>query len=153
VTGFQRGPTRPSAVYELAPGVTSSLSKAYVPFAAALVGVLADRLPERELEKVMREVGRRMAATLPRPGGRLPDRVQAASDLLTEMGAPNEVERDGSMLRLRSIGCLLAEAVHGRPLVCHAMETLLGELLEAEVRERCQRGTHPRCCFEVKRAG
>ena len=37
----------------------------------------------------------------------------------------------------------------GRPEVCWAMESLLAELLEAPVRERCKRGERPRPCFEV----
>jgi hypothetical protein len=29
------------------------------------------------------------------------------------------------------------------------METLLGELIGTPVRERCERGAQPRCCFEI----
>jgi hypothetical protein len=29
------------------------------------------------------------------------------------------------------------------------MESLLAELLEAPVRECCERGERPRCCFEI----
>jgi predicted ArsR family transcriptional regulator len=165
VRGLRRGPTRPSAVYELAPGVEAALSKAYVPFAARLVEVLDERLSRRRVDGLMREVGRRLAGELAPLRGRLEERVAAASALLRDLGAPNEVERDPATFRIRAAGCLLAEAVHGRPGVCRAMEALLGDLLQAEVRERCDRGpdpaaspagapaARPRCCFEIRRAG
>ena len=50
---------------------------------------------------------------------------------------------------VRGHGCLLAEAIHGRPEVCRAMESLLAELLESSVKECCDRRTRPRCCFEI----
>ena len=43
----------------------------------------------------------------------------------------------------------LVTAVHGQPHVCRAMETLLGELVGTPVRECCERGAQPRCCFEI----
>jgi predicted ArsR family transcriptional regulator len=147
--GLRRGETRPAAVYELAPGVDAALSRAYVPFASHLVRVLGERLPERELDNIMRDVGRRLAGEWPRPRGDVQERVEAASALLQELGAPNEVEADNGLLRIRGFGCLLAEAVHGRSEICHAMESLLQELLELPARECCDRGPKPRCCFEV----
>ena len=147
--GERRGETRPAMVYELAPGADAALSRAYVPFASHLVRVLGERLPERDLDDIMREVGRRLAAEWPRPRGGVRERVEAASALLHELGAPNEVEAHNGLLRIRGFNCLLAEAIHGRAEICHAMESLLQELLEAPTRECCNRGPRPRCCFEV----
>src|SRR5688572_25252168 len=76
--GVRRGGTRPSAVYELAPGVDDALSRAYMPFASHLVRSLAERLPERELAETMRDVGRRLAGEWPPPGGPLAQRGEAA---------------------------------------------------------------------------
>jgi predicted ArsR family transcriptional regulator len=147
--GVQRGETRPAVVYELAAGVDAVLSRAYVPFASQLMRVLGERLTEHELDEIMHAVGHRLAHEWPRPLGALPERVEAASALLQELGAPNEVERDDGTLRIRGFGCLLAEAVHGRPQVCRAMESLLTEFVETRVRECCDRGERPKCCFEV----
>jgi hypothetical protein len=58
-------------------------------------------------------------------------RVEAASALLEDLGTPNTVERLNGGLVIRGYGCLLAAAVHGRPEVCRAIESLLAELLEA----------------------
>lgn len=145
----RRGETRPSVVYRLAPGVDAALSRAYMPFASQLVGELGERLSEPELKDVMAGVGRRLAAQWPRLRGETPRRVQAASELLMELGAPNEVETLEGGWKIRGIGCMLAEAVREQSAVCHAMESLLSELLEMPVRECCDReGDRPRCCFE-----
>ena len=147
--GTRRGGTRPSALYELAPGAEDALSRAYMPFASHLVRALAERLPPRELEDTMRDVGRRLATEWPRPRGSLTQRIEAASVLLRELGSPNELEQTDGTVRIRAFGCLLAAAVHGQPHVCRAMESLLQELLEVPVRECCDRSDRPRCCFEI----
>jgi len=147
----RRSGTRPSVVYELVPEAEAGLSKAYIPFVAHLVRVLQERLRPAELDDVMRTVGRGLAAEWPRVRGTLAKRVDGASALLEELGAPNEVERlDGGFV-IRGYGsCMLAQAVHGRPEVCRAMESLFGELLDVPVRECCSRSDErPRCCFEI----
>jgi hypothetical protein len=63
------------------------------------------------------------------------------------------VEQADGMVRIRGFGCLLAAAVQGRPQVCRAMETLLAEFLATPVRECCERGERPRCCFEIVAGG
>ena len=147
--GRQRGVSRPAVVYEIVPDAEAVFSKAYIPFVAHLLRVLRERLPQRELDEIMHLVGRRFAAEWPRLRGDLPQRVEAVSLLLEDLGALNTVEQvDGGSI-IRGYGCLLSAAVHGRPEVCRAMESLLTELLEVPVRECCERGERPRCCFEV----
>ena len=146
--GTRRGGTRPSTIYELAPGVDDALSRAYMPFASHLMRALGEHLSARELDDLMGEVGRNMATEWLRPRGPLLQRVEAGSALLQELGAPNEIERSDDTVRIRGFGCSLAAAVNGQPHVCRAMESLLRELLETPVRECCDRGDHPRCCFE-----
>ena len=150
---FQRSASRPAVLFELIPGVEATFSRAYIPFVAQLVRVLQERLPEGELDDVMHTVGRRLGAEWPRLRGDLPRRVEAASGFLEELGALNEVEQVNGDFVIRGYGCLLAEAVHGRPEVCRAMESLLTEMLEVPVRECCDRGDRPRCCFEIASDG
>ena len=147
--GRQRGVSRPAVMYEIVPEAEAVFSKAYIPFVANLLRVLRERMPPGELDEVMHLVGRRFAAEWPKLRGELPERVEAASLLLEELGALNTVEPSNGGLVIRGYGCLLSAAVHGRPEVCRAMESLLAELLEAPVRECCERGERPRCCFEV----
>jgi DeoR family transcriptional regulator, suf operon transcriptional repressor len=151
--GLRRSGTRPAVVHQLVPRADSVFSRAYIPFLAQLLSVLGERMSRRTLDQVMRTVGSRLAAEWPRLRGGLRQRIEAASGLLEELGALTEIEERARVFVIRGYGCLLAEAVHGRPEVCRAMESLLSELLEAPVRECCERGEHPRCCFEIpKRA-
>lgn len=147
--GLQRSASRPAVVYELVPEAEAVFSRAYVPFVAHLMRVLQEQLQQGELDNVMHTVGRDLAAEWPRLRGDLAQRIEAASVLLEDLGALHEIERlDGGFI-LRGYGCLLSAAVHGRPEVCRAMQSLLAELLEVPVRECCERGERPRCCFEI----
>ncbi|MFN2566469.1 MAG: helix-turn-helix transcriptional regulator [Gemmatimonadaceae bacterium] len=149
--GSRRSGTRPAVVYELVPEAEAGFSSAYVPFVAQLVRVLQERLRPAELDDVMRTVGRELAAGWPRVHGSLAKRVDGASALLEELGAPNQVEQsDGGFVIRNYSSCMLSQAVHGRPEVCRAMESLLGELLDVPVRECCERSERrPQCCFEI----
>lgn len=147
--GLQRGETRPAVLYELAPGVSEALSRAYVPFTAQVLRELSDRLSESELDELMRSVGRRLATQWSRPTGTLRQRVDAASALLHRLGAPNEIETTEETVTIRGFGCLLATAVGEQAAVCRAMESMIEELVDAPVTECCDRGERPRCCFRV----
>ena len=149
--GSRRGKTRPAAVYELVPDAEAGLSSAYIPFVAQLVRVLQEQLQPAKLEEIMRAAGRGLATNWPRMHGSLAKRVEGASTLLRELGAPNDIERlDGGFVIRNHTSCMLAQAVHGRPEVCRAIESLLDELLEVPVRECCERSDErPRCCFEI----
>jgi len=147
--GLQRSASRPAVLYEVVPEAEAIFSKAYIPFVAHLMRVLRQRLQPGELDDVMHGVGRGLAAEWPRLRGDLPQRIEAASALLEELGALHEIERSDRSVVIRGYGCLLSAAVHGRPEVCRAMESLLSELVEVPVHECCTRGERPRCCFEI----
>jgi predicted ArsR family transcriptional regulator len=152
-SGRRHGGSRPAVVYELAPRTESLLSRAYVPFVAQLLRVLGERESREELHDIMREVGRGLAAEQPRLRGDLRQRTEAASVLLNELGALTEVEEQDAGLVIRGYGCLLSEAVRGRPEVCRALESLLAELIGSPVHQCCVHGERPRCCFEVLAQG
>ena len=154
--GQRPGTTRPFHVFELTPEVEQLLSKAYVPLLMQLVQVFSNALPAEQVDALMREAGKGLANELPaakrRPGS-LHARVLAASELLnTELGAVTHVERNGGFV-IRGVGCPLAALTGKHPAVCRAMESLLTELLDAEVRECCDREARPRCCFEIDNRG
>jgi predicted ArsR family transcriptional regulator len=151
--GSRRSGTRPAVVYALVPEAEAIFSRAYVPFVAHLVRVLQERLDQKQLDEVMHAVGRGLASDWPRVHGDLPHRVEGAAELLEELGALNEIERlDGGFV-IRGYGCLLSQAVHRRPEVCRAVESLVAELVDAPVKECCDReGERPRCCFEISAA-
>ncbi|HSJ16251.1 MAG TPA: ArsR family transcriptional regulator [Longimicrobiales bacterium] len=148
--GVARSTNRPAAIYELAPGVDELMCSAYVPFVATLLRAMSDSLESARVAALMHEVGRGLATSFSSPTGTLPERAHVASDLLNELGALTEVEADAGGLRIRGHDCPLAAAVTGSASVCRAMESFVSELVRAPVRECCERGGRPRCCFEIE---
>ncbi len=149
----QRGvrPTggKPAFAYEVSSEAERLFTKAYVPVLTHLVGVLAERMSAAELEALLREVGRRLAAGKPPAGADLRTRAEAAATVLTELGGVVDVEEaDGAMV-LRGYSCPLADAVRAQPATCRAAETLVAEMTGVPVEERCDKGARPRCRFEI----
>ncbi len=144
--------TRPTAVFSLDAKAEASLSKAYLPFLTHLLQSLEDNLPQDQVDQVMQHAGRRFAAAIPRTNGTLQERTRAAASVLTDLGALVDVEETSEEMIIRGHGCLLAQSIHGKPGVCRALEAMLSSYLDHDVRECCERGDRPRCCFRIGRA-
>ena len=143
------GVGKPAYSYEIARDAEPLFSRAYVPLLVELLHVLAERLPPREFDTVMRTVGQRLAAEQPRPRGGTRERAESATQILNELGGIANLEEQDGTLAIRGASCALGSAAHERPEVCHAVESFLTELVGKPVRERCEHGEHPRCCFEI----
>ena len=151
--GTQRGATRPAQLYELTPELEHLLSRAYIPFLTQLIRLFATRQPPGKFNAVMREAGRGLAreVAVEVPKGGLADRVAAVSEVLNrELGATTRVRKEKDAYVIRGSGCPLAALTGKHRGVCLAIETLVSELADASVRECCDRGERPRCCFEVR---
>jgi predicted ArsR family transcriptional regulator len=150
--GQRPGTTRPSHVFELTPEMEQLLSSAYIPLLTHLVAVFAAGLPADQLETLLRQAGRSLAAELSRgrrPTGSMAERLAIASEMMNdELGALTHVESNGRVL-LRGVGCPLAALTGKHPGVCLAMESLVAEVVGAPVRECCDRSERPQCCFEA----
>ena len=150
--GLRPGTTRPSQVFELTPEVEQLLSGAYLPLLIELVHQSVTRSDTRQFEDLMRSTGRGLAALLPRiaPDEPFDSRVTAVGGLLNkQFGSTMTVEKMNGHYVLKGHGCPLAALTANHPAVCLAIESLLGALLEAEVRECCDRALRPQCCFHV----
>jgi predicted ArsR family transcriptional regulator len=150
----QRGSVRPGSgggkpayVYELTPEAEALFPRAYEPVLRHLLDALSER-PEGS-EAVLRDVGRRLAEGRGAPDDGMRARLDEAVAVLNELGGLAELEeRDGGYV-IRGHGCPLAAVTPGHPEVCQMAETLVSELAGVPVREHCDRGAKPRCCFEV----
>lgn len=150
--GLRRGPGagKPAVVYELHPDAAPLLSRAYPPVLSTLLDVLVERVPGAEADALIREVGRRLAATMGgRASGDLAARVRTAAAILDSLGGDVDVVTGDGAVELRGAGCPLSSVVCHRPEVCHAVETLVAEVVGAPVETCCQHGPKPRCCFRV----
>ena len=152
-SGRRPGVTRPSHLFELTPETEQLLSHAYIPLLSQLIQVFAEGLPPHQVKTLFRRAGRGLAdelAVAQRPSGTLRSKVNFASRLMNEqLGAITHVEENGSYV-IRGAGCPLAALTGKHAAVCLAMESMLAELLDASVRECCERTGRPRCCFEIK---
>ena len=147
------GAGKPAVLFEMSPEAEPLMSRAYAPVLATLLEVLAEELPTRESRKVLRATGRRLAASVGgRAAGDLQMRARAAAAVLTALGGDVKVEEHRGSATLRGVACPLAMAVSRNPHVCHAIETLVGEVAGAEATECCDRTGKPRCCFELRSA-
>ena len=150
--GQRPGATRPSQVFELTPEVEQLLSGAYLPLLIELVRQSATRLKSQQFKELMRSTGRGLAAALPRIVSKesFATRVDAVSALMNDQfGSTMRVERANGHFTLKGYGCPLAALTGNHPAVCLAIESLIGEVLDANVEECCDRAQRPQCCFHV----
>jgi predicted ArsR family transcriptional regulator len=151
-SGVQRGPRKPHFAYELTNEAERLFPKAYDALLNQLITVLKGRLPPEAIEDVLREVGRSLASPLPsdKSPADLEGRLQNALEVLKAIGGSARVETEDGKLLIRSTGCPLSAAVVEHPEVCELAEALVAEIVGVPVRERCNRGESPKCCFEIE---
>jgi predicted ArsR family transcriptional regulator len=147
--GMRRGTSKPAQTYGVTVEAELLLSRAYIPILTQLLHVLADRIPGREFDAIMREVGRGLMTGRTMPHGTLGERVLAASALLNDLGGMTEVDEEDSHFVIRGHGCPLAAATAQYPEACNALESLLGEFVGEPVTKCCDRYDRQRCCFEI----
>ncbi len=140
---------KPAYAYEVAPEAERLFTKAYIPVLTQMVAVLEERLSATELQALLREVGRRIAAARGTSSGTVRAKAETAATVLTELGGIVDVEEHEGRITLRGFSCPLADAVRAHPATCQAAESLVAELTGVAVQERCDRGERPRCCFEL----
>jgi predicted ArsR family transcriptional regulator len=142
---------KPESTYDITPEAERLFAKAYVPVLGTLLAVLEARLDDDELDSYLREVGRQLAA--PHLGslvGLSPkQRAKEALKVLEEFGGVADLEERDGGLQIRGFGCPFSQLVPGHPRLCVVAEALVGELVGTPVREACDRGERPKCCFRV----
>jgi predicted ArsR family transcriptional regulator len=147
------GGGKPAYVYELTQEGEDLFPKAYEPTLRGLLDVLADQLGPEESEALLRLVGRRLAGEHSTRADGAHARLEAAVEVLNELGGLAELEeRDGAVV-IRGYSCPLAGVTPDHPEVCRMAETLIAEVAGVSVYEQCDRGERPRCCFEIASAG
>jgi predicted ArsR family transcriptional regulator len=147
------GGGKPAYVYELTPEAEDQFPKGYEPVLRRLLDVLAERLGPDGSEALLRLVGHRMAEEQVALTDGTRARLEAAVEVLNELGGLAELEEHDDGLVIRGYSCPLAAVTPAHPEVCRMAETLLTELAGVPVHEHCERGERPRCRFEVALPG
>ena len=144
------GGGKPAYVYGLTPEAEDLFPKAYKPVLLRLLDVLSERLGPEESEALLRAVGRSLAEGRITPSDDVHARLEAAVNVLNELGGLAGLEERDGVLVIRGYSCPLAAVTPDHPEVCRMAETLLTELAGVPVHEHCDRGRSPRCYFEVE---
>jgi predicted ArsR family transcriptional regulator len=149
-SGLRRALRKPHFTYTLTPEADTLFPKAYDDLLNQLIAVLKNRLKPAEIEDVLREVGRAVAAGAPgKASATLDGRVQTALKVLAALGGAAEAKHEDKKIVICSTGCPLAAAVVVHPEVCRLAETLIAEVVKAPVEEHCNREGRPQCRFEI----
>ena len=147
--GERRGSGKPAFVYELAPEAEYLFPKSYGQILNELLQVLDEHMSREELEEMLRSVGRRIASQWNTPEANLRVRLEAAVEVLNELGGMAELGDENGVYIIRGFSCPLAAVVPGHPEACLLAEALVTELAGVPVREQCERGERPCCRFMV----
>ena len=145
----RRGSGKPSSVYDLTPAAEYLFPKSYGQFLDQLLDVLGEHLPPDEVETLLRETGRRIAVEWKILPGDLHVRLEAAIEVLNDLGGLMEQETEGETLCIRGYRCPFAAVVREHPEVCNLAETLLSDLVGVPVQEHCERTGSVPCRFVV----
>jgi predicted ArsR family transcriptional regulator len=141
---------KPAQLYEITPEAEELFPKAYALVLSELLQLLEERKGRDDVTALLREIGRRAAASQKAASGDEEGRVRAAAGLLQGLGGDVEVERVDGGWRIRGFGCPLSAVVAGHEEVCLLAESMVGEITGLAVTECCDRGERPRCGFEVE---
>jgi predicted ArsR family transcriptional regulator len=150
-SGTRPGTRKPNITYGLTPEAERLFPKMYGPILRQLLDVLVDRLPAKNVDDIMRTVGHRMATEhrFAVKAKKLSNRVTEAIRILSEGGGACESQKSDGKLIVRCFDCPLTIAAVGHPQVCRLIETMLADLLEVRVKQRCRAEPSPECCFEI----
>lgn len=141
----RRGVGKPAHQYHLTAEGSLRLSRAYLPLLSGLLAALSERPGAGEEEALLRQAGRTLALQHPTPAGDLRQRVDAAVELLGELGGISTVEEETGDLCIHGLCCPLRALIPDHPLACKAVEAMLGEFIGAPVQEQCDKHDPPAC--------
>ncbi|MFL5620421.1 MAG: helix-turn-helix transcriptional regulator [Gemmatimonadaceae bacterium] len=147
----RRGVGKPTHVYSLTSAAEYVLSSAYAPALRALLDTLRLQL-DGGLETWLKKAGAALARAQPSTTRRV-DEITDGIELLRRLGAVVSIETNGRDTIVRTSCCPLGAVTRTTPESCKLLEGALDATLPSHrVRERCERGEHPRCLFVLRAA-
>jgi predicted ArsR family transcriptional regulator len=150
-SGTRRGSRKPHVIYAVTRKIDELFPKSYGHLVDLVLGAIKRRLATRDLRAAMREVGRQIAVESASkiPASTRRQRIDAAILVLSQLGGEAVLEKQNGVDVIRGRGCPIAAATAHHPEACLIAESLLSRIIGARVKERCQRGPQPSCCFEI----
>jgi predicted ArsR family transcriptional regulator len=150
-TGTRPGTRKPNITYGLMAEAERLFPKMYGPVLRKLLDVLATSLPAKKRDEIIRNVGHEMAQDYRSAikSSKLEDRVVEAIGILADGGGACDSGKTDGTLIVRCVDCPLGIAATGHAEICRLMETMLADLLNARVQQRCQAEPSAQCYFEI----
>lgn len=140
---------KPARLYGLSPEAEELFPKAYAYVLGELVGMLEERDGREAAVALLRELGRRAAASADAEGRTVATRVAVAASALRDLGGSVAVEREEGGWCIRGDGCPLSAVVRDHAEVCTLAASLVEEIIGGPVTGACERGARPKCVFRV----
>ena len=148
--GVTRGFRKPHFSYSLSPAAELLFPKPFDALFTHTVGVLKKQFPPKKVEQVLRRIGSELAAPYKQPGrANLTLRLDSALKALTDIGGVAAVSQKNGKTVISGKSCPLNAAVSQHKEVCKLAESLVGEIVEKDVREHCERNGTAKCRFEI----
>ena len=149
--GQRAGVRKPHAIYMLTEKAAQVFPNAYGVLLRELVGILRDRLSQRDVNNFLRELGKQLAkeSTEQTSGGTRQERRRAALNVLKSLGGEASLSTKDGIEMIEGKSCPLGLLTSLYPEACLIAQTALAEIIGEPVRELCMRGGRPRCRFQI----
>ena len=149
--GTIKGFRKPHYIYGLSAAARDLFPRPYGILFNRLLSSLKGALSRAAFVKSLRDVGSSIGAENKQNGSSTKDeRIQNALTAIESLGGSAQAEKENGHTVIRSSGCPFSEAVEEHPEVCKVTESMLAEILDAEVEEICDRTASPKCRFVVR---
>ena len=149
--GTVKGFRKPHYVYGLSESARDLFPRPYGVLFNRLLSSLKEALSRAAFVRRLKEVGSSIGAESSSNGNSTQeDRIQTALAAIESMGGSAHVVKENGHTVIRSSGCPFSEAVEEHPEVCKVTESMLSEILHADVEEICDRTGSPKCRFVIK---
>jgi predicted ArsR family transcriptional regulator len=145
------GRRRPAFVYVLTQVGERTFAKRYEVLLSGVLTVLAEAVGAAEQERILRQVGARLAAHQEWTKEEQPlyEKVIAAAQILEGLGGLVRVEQHPGGYVLRGAACPFIALVTAHPQICKLGESLVHTVVGVPVTEACHRRDVPLCVFEI----
>jgi predicted ArsR family transcriptional regulator len=149
--GMRRGFRKPHVLYSLTPEAEQLFPTAYGSLLRHALTVFGRQLSPQELQASLRDIGRTAADEhLDHVKGKTRNqRIEFALSLLKTLGGDITVQEGEGKRFIHGNGCVFSAVTVHHPEACLIAEALLSEIIGVPLKERCQHGEAPRCCFEI----
>jgi predicted ArsR family transcriptional regulator len=149
--GMRRGFRKPHVLYSLTPEAEHLFPTAYGSLLRHALTVFGRQLSPQELQAGLREVGRTAAGEhLDHVAGKTHNqRIEFALSVLRHLGGDVTLQEGDGKRFIHGNGCVFSAVTIHHPEACLIAEALLSEIIGIPVKECCQHGETPRCCFEI----